>query len=359
MNIQRYHSIAKAACALLISSATLAHAQTITTEYGIEFCTVGAVGNAPVPPPPPDGGSLLSPSIGRGRVDYEYRIGRTEITTAQYVEFANVAYGVPVLQRHPNVGPTPYSSGAFIESIIGGGGLRYAVSPEPGSAMRPVFGVSWYLAALYCNWLHNGKSNDPASLYTGAYDTSTWGYADGQYTDGVTHLPGARFWIPTIDEQIKAFHYDPNRFGVGQGGYWLNKNMRDIFGQSGAPGVGQTSAGYNPGGGIDPKRIPLGSYPNEQSPWGLLDTSGGTTEWNELFGPGTSQIFRRAFGAAAGTSAASDNIYGTAGAGPSSSPLTYGFRIATSIPSPTTTLLLSLPLLLHTRSRRGPRAFSH
>jgi uncharacterized protein (TIGR03382 family) len=27
--------------------------------------------------------------------------------------------------------------------------------------------------------------------------------------------------------------------------------------------------------------IPLGSYPNTLTPWGLLDTSGGTAEWTE------------------------------------------------------------------------------
>ena len=340
---------------LLIAAATPAHAQTITTEYGIEFCTVGAVGNAPVPPPPP-GGSPLSPSIGRGTVNYEYRIGRYEVTTAQFLEFANVAYGLSILDRHPYTGPTPYRWGAGINPGYGGPGLGFRLSTAPGSAMRPVFGIAWYTAALYCNWLHNGKSRDPASLYTGAYDTSTWGYADGQLTDGATHLPGARFWIPTFDEQIKAFHYDPNRFGTGQGGYWLNKNMRDIAGQPGAPGVGQTSAFYNPGGGFDPMTIPLGSYPNEQSPWGLLDTSGGTAEWNERLGPSeNAPTDRGAFGSSAGVGSMGDYIYDGSGSFPSTGELNFGFRIATSIPTPTTTLFLSLPLLLRPRSRRESR----
>jgi len=73
---------------------------------------------------------------------------------------------------------------------------------------------------------------------------------------------GAKYWIPTLDEQIKVFHYDPHRYGPGIGGYWLNMNRRDETGIPGEPGVGQTSAGWT-----DPDRpliefdVPLGAYP--------------------------------------------------------------------------------------------------
>jgi hypothetical protein len=55
---------------------------------GIDFVTVGAVGNAPWA----GDGTPDDQSIGRGSVGYEYRIGKFEITTAQYVEFLNAAF---------------------------------------------------------------------------------------------------------------------------------------------------------------------------------------------------------------------------------------------------------------------------
>jgi len=44
--------------------------------------------------------------------------------------------------------------------------------------------------------------------------------------------------------------------------------------------MGETSAGEYESD-IDPFDIPLGSYPDVQSPWGLLDVSGGAMEWLE------------------------------------------------------------------------------
>jgi len=42
--------------------------------------------------------------------------------------------------------------------------------------MRPVGDISWRVAAMYCNWLHNDKRNDRAAFLNGAYDVSTFGY---------------------------------------------------------------------------------------------------------------------------------------------------------------------------------------
>ena len=50
---------------------------------GFKWCTVGSPGNAAYPGHP---SGLLA---GRGRVDYEYRIARTEVSTAQWMEFLN------------------------------------------------------------------------------------------------------------------------------------------------------------------------------------------------------------------------------------------------------------------------------
>lgn len=79
---------------------------------------------------------------------------------------------------------------------------------------------------------------------------------------------------------MKAAHYDPDLYGPGQEGYWLYPGGSDdplVSGEPGEPGA-ETSVGQNPD---DFLYYPVGSYPDTNQPWGLLDTSGGTSEWLE------------------------------------------------------------------------------
>ncbi|MBL9002240.1 MAG: hypothetical protein JNK25_13995, partial [Phycisphaerae bacterium] len=55
---------------------------------GIDFVTIGAPGN-----PAYSGPDVNNTVTGRGSVPYEYRLGRTEVTTAQWMEFYNAFYG--------------------------------------------------------------------------------------------------------------------------------------------------------------------------------------------------------------------------------------------------------------------------
>lgn len=68
----------------------------------------------------------------------------------------------------------------------------------------PVTGITWRDAARSCNWLHNGKAGGVEALVSGAYDTRTFGEGPGgiTITDAPRHLPGATFWIPTLDEWL-------------------------------------------------------------------------------------------------------------------------------------------------------------
>lgn len=305
-------------------------------DYGIEFVRVGAPGNAAFDRVDWENWPN-SPAVGRGRVDYEYRIGKFEITTSQYLEFANTFYGVLTENlpqfMHP-FGPAFW--GVIERPGYNGPGFQWDLIPnKPNAAMQPVFGLSWRDAAFYCNWLQNGKQSTVESILTGAYDVSTWGdVSGGQFTDAAHHLPGARFWIPTYDEQVKASHYDPNRYGEGQGGWWLSKNGSDQQGISGPPAEGTTSAGWeDPDVQAGEYDIPLGAYPDSLSPWGLLDTSGGTVEWNEEVLPRSWRPTARGFfGSGAGTiyGPGADSVYWAGGTGSDYSGLIFGLRIASA-----------------------------
>src|SRR4051812_37098685 len=117
-------------------------------DFGIDFVTVGSPGN----PAWPGNGTPNDHVVGRGSVGYEYRIGRYEVTTAQFVEFFNAAFDRPQSYWLPNLIP-PTHWGAVATTPHTPGGLRWTV--PAGNEMRPVGNIDWRMAAMYCNWLCN------------------------------------------------------------------------------------------------------------------------------------------------------------------------------------------------------------
>ena len=79
----------------------------------------------------------------------------------------------------------------------GGSEGNYQYTPYPGSANAAVTYISWHDALRYCNWLHDGDTEDGAYSFT------------GKTTVG-PRKAGARYFVPTEDEWYKAAYYDPN-----------------------------------------------------------------------------------------------------------------------------------------------------
>ncbi len=258
----------------------LSIAQTLPS-HGYEFAKIGHPGNRDtIPSEVP-----LRPWLEVGRVDYVYRISTTEVNATQWLEFVE-AYA-PYWTGSP-------SDPSFTSWYIYPGAGQYVI--QPGAEHWPVQ-VSWESAARYSNWLHNGKGSGQEAFENGAYDTSTFTIdpQTGNYNHQRTHNPDATFWLPTWDEWVKAVHYDPNRYGAGVEGYWQYPNASDTWLISGLPvNGGETNAGpalITAGvWGMD-----VGSYPYVIAPWGLLDSSGGWSEWTEDVLPMTSGL-RRAMG---------------------------------------------------------------
>ena len=320
----------------------------ISSAYGMEFSTIGSTGNAPYT------GLLGSefPHYPRASVSYEYRIGRTEVPTFLWMEFVNT-----FLYRTP-AGNTFAVPGTWGATLDPSNPRHYILDPRiVNAAQIPVTDFTWREAAMFCNWLHNDKSSDLVAITRGAYDTSTFGSGrpggGGGFTDQLVHSPGAKFWIPTLDEWQKAGYFDPNRYGPAQPGYWLYPHRSDEAPISGPPGEGQTNANFELEGGAQ-RLIPLASYGDIQSPWGLFDVSGAAAEWIETAHP-VHDFF---------TGLPTDRFYGGSQLGlyppdpldniqqPSSSwPDVHsaGLRIAAAIPGPTPGILFIC---------LGPLAFS-
>ncbi len=237
-----------------------------TPDYGIDFAIIGDPGNRHVnmdegrqfyPPFAPEGLKV-------GTVNRKYRMARTEVTVGQWLEFVN-AYR-PYYEGSTHAGQFTGDWIVYDNSL----GRYRAIAGSENFATN----LGWRYAARYCNWLHNGKVMDQWAFENGAYDTSTFGQdANGNYTDQPVRNADAKFWIPNLDEWIKAMHWDPNK-NDGEGGYWRYPTSSDEVPISGPPGSGETNAGTW-------KFYDVGSYPHVTSPWGLLDGSGGQGEYLE------------------------------------------------------------------------------
>lgn len=225
-----------------------------------------------------------------------------------------------------------------VPSIWGGsgvpgqnGGQRWQV--PAGREMNAVGGITWRTAAIYCNWLHNGKELNREAFLSGAYDVSTFGYNGNIFTDQFARSPGATYFIPTWDEWLKAVHFDPNRYGEEQPGYWLGPHTRDGLLGGGPPGVG--AANYGQFAGFE--SIPLGAYAFT-TPWGLYDASGATGEWTESvfqFAPQLEayRIFDGSFWNS-NISGVQDLVHQRGDEFPSIPNYWNGLRIAAVVPSP-------------------------
>lgn len=349
--------------AVAAATATTAVLADIDPVSGIDFVTVGAVGNAAWA----GNGDPSDRAIGRGSVNYQYNIGKFEVTSAQWVEFFNAAYDRPAGYTIPHLAPPSFWGGVPTTPTHTENPNARRWTTTSQSAMLPTGDISWRMAAIYCNWLHNGKATNREAFLNGAYDVSTFGYQGTVFTDQLTHNPDARYWVPTWDEWLKAAHYDPVKInGDGSlGGWWLYPNKSDVAPVYGPPGVmvngvpTQANAGWNqldfPG--FNPYAVQLGAYPNVQSPWGLFDTAGGTREWTEeaLLVAGiwpTARVFENSAWSFP-EATISDRIGPREGDFPSLSTYDLGFRIATSVPAPGISALgLGLILSLGVRPHR-------
>jgi len=242
----------------------------------IDFVTIGNAGNGTDPAT----GNLY------GAVSSNYRIGKYEVTAAQW-QTINTAAGI---------GDSGYWSGN-----------------------QPTAAISWYDAAQFCNYLTSGNK------YSGAYKFDISGSFLGINRVSSISTYGTTYVIPTEDEWYKAAYYKPNGSG-----YSTFANGTDT-----APVAGLNS-NYNSGAPWD--IITNGTV--EQN--GTFDMMGNVWEWNEtLIGSnrgvrGGSYYF--------GLDDFLRSSYRYNGNSPNGEYGDIGFRVA-SVPEPATICLFGLGVL--------------
>lgn len=290
----------------------------------MDWVNVGDAGNA-------------ADSNGIGAVAYDYRIGKYEVTNAQYTAFLNA---VDQTGTNPNgIYKANMGSDARGGITFTGGaatGAKYTVRTNMGN--KPVNFVSWYDAARFTNWLGNGQGS--GSTETGAYTLSG-------NTGLISKNVGATVWLPSENEWYKAAYYDSTKGGTG--GYWAYATQSDTaptVGTANASGdisnPGSNMVNYNGGAvwnGQTGNVTTVGSAgSSSESYYGTADMNGNVWEWNDLISDSTRQIRGGAFSSA--NVAASVSLFLQ---GPSSTSDNVGFRVA-SVPEPSALLLIAVSL---------------
>jgi len=239
----------------------------------IDYVTVGNAGNAA---DPADGDQNTAGVQNFGRVDYAYQIGKNEVTISQYAEFLNNAAKT---DTH-GLWNSRMGSNANIAGITRGGNSGSFSYSVTGSGLRPITFVSWFDAARFTNWMHNGQGS--GSTETGAYTLN------GNIGLPIRNL-GANVWIPSENEWYKAAYYDPTKGGTG--GYWLHANQSDSmtsnnFADPGAANYGAGDFATTPGNDAyswsQNYLTDVGAYGlDSESSYGTNDQAGNVWEWND------------------------------------------------------------------------------
>ena len=281
----------------------------------LEFVIVGNPGNTP--------DTLINwpdATTGYGAVSSPYRIGKFEITTAQYAAFlsavatASDPYGL----YNPDMAE---DYGGIVRTESGGANV-YEV--KTGWENRPINYISWGDAVRFVNWLHHGQPEAPEEYLdwiteTGAYTLN--GAVTWQTLMEVVRNDDARYWLPSEDEWYKAAYYDPTR-NDGDGGYWLYPTVSDAI----APPMANYGSTVN-------TTTDVGAY-EYPSYYGTFDQGGNVAEWNE----GKTSIYARSFRGGSFWGYYGDldvrASYRPSYVNPSTDYYDVGFRVATVVPEP-------------------------
>jgi len=308
-------SLPRLAAALALAAAMLA--PLAASAVVIDWVTVGAPGNAADTDPVNCGPLNASPC---GAVATVYKIGKYEVTNAQYAEFLNKVAATDTNELY-----STYMDGETWGGISRSGSSgSYSYAVKSGFESKPVTFVSFWDAARFSNWLQNGQ---PAGLQTSLTTE------DGAYTltpaaiaaNSVLRNPTASVFLPSENEWYKAAYYDP----IAGGLYYDYPTGTDTMIGCVAPGSDTgNSANCWPATSPSGALTDVGAYSLSDSPSGTFDQGGNLYEWHEQIKLGSYRGFRGgAWGYSAGNLAAGVSNYNT----PTYVNFTIGFRVA-SIP---------------------------
>ncbi len=268
----RVLSVAAVALATVASLAAPSHAGTVTfgsgagNTFAMEFVTIGNPNNTA------DTNANPSPA---GRVTYAYDIGKFEVSRDMVTKY-NANFGTT-----NNLEITLIDMDDF--GIVGGNG-----------ANKPATGVSWNEAARFVNWLNTSTGNQAAYKFNSAGvndPIALWQSGDAGYDASNPFRNSlAKYVLPSDDEWHKAAYYDPNKSGVGVGGYYVYATGSDTAPTGVASGTG-TGVNGNNEAVIDEQSGPADvNLAGGLSHYGVMGLGGNVYEWGEGSGDRVNNI---------------------------------------------------------------------
>ncbi|MBN2473064.1 MAG: SUMF1/EgtB/PvdO family nonheme iron enzyme, partial [Pirellulales bacterium] len=134
--------------------------------------------------------------------------------------------------------------------------------------------VSFWDAARFCNWLHNGQGNG---------DTESGAYLNVGDQNTFMRKPGAKYFIPTENEWYKAAYHKND--GV-TGNYFDFPTRSDVAPSKNVRLVdpGNNANFYDDGGytiGLPFYLTVVGEFEKSYSPYYTFDQGGNLFEWDE------------------------------------------------------------------------------
>lgn len=226
-----------------------------------------------------------------GQVPLPFRVGVNEVTVSQYTTFLNAVASVTndnnssiVSSLYPaGLMGSPQNVSGITRAGAGTASAPFVYSPS-GNANHPVAYASWFSAARFANWMHNGATNG-ADTENGAYTLA------GKTNDGtgIVRNAGAKWWIPSEDEWFKAAYY---KGGGAAAGYYLFPTKSDSVPHNNDP-TATNQANFRRFGQaycvtqtntLDPAQnylTPCGFFTNSAGPYGTFDQGGNLDEWTD------------------------------------------------------------------------------
>jgi formylglycine-generating enzyme required for sulfatase activity len=298
-----------------------------------------------VPVGNPGNAADTRPSWGAvGAVDYEFNIGKYEVTAGQYTTFLNA---VAKTDTYCLYNTLMWSSnyGCKIQQDGTPGNYTYSVASD--WANRPVNYVSWADAARFTNWLHNGQPTGAQGLTTTEDGDYYINGVPGVYSaendallNAVSREADWKWAIPSMDEWHKAAYYNP-----ATETYYNYPTSSDSkpSNQLINPDPGNNANFRSTTIGAPYYRTEVGEFENSASPYGTFDQGGNVFEYTEGIG-GPNLLHRISRSGSFGTWETRMLYDGTNVLNPSwgdSSRGEDGFRVV-QVPEPATMALLAL-----------------